>query len=134
MIQTAPSRQILYCSIPSQKQMVRKNRLEKSRWGLEETWFLMVFFLISVHLITVTIQRLTYTLNSYINPYSLPHMYCRFFSNIHRSYNRYNPTAYLHSEFLYKPIFPSEYALSAFYVAVRRFRFCLVFSGRYVFP
>jgi hypothetical protein len=29
------------------------------------------------------------------------------FSNLHRSYNGYNPTAYLHSEFLYKPIFPS---------------------------
>jgi hypothetical protein len=34
-------------------------------------------FLISVDLITVTIQRFTYTLNSYINPYSLPHMHCR---------------------------------------------------------
>jgi hypothetical protein len=31
-------------------------------------------FIISVDLITVTIQRLTYSLNSYINPYSLPHM------------------------------------------------------------
>jgi hypothetical protein len=34
-------------------------------------------FLISVDLITVTIQRPTYTLSSYINPYSLPHMHCR---------------------------------------------------------
>ena len=53
------------------------------------------------------------------------------FFNIRRSYNRYNPTAYLHSEFLYKPIFPSPYALSAFNVAVRRFRFS---HGRSVFP
>ena len=43
-IQTAPSSKILDCSIPSQKRMVRKNRLEKSRWGLEETLFQMVFF------------------------------------------------------------------------------------------
>jgi hypothetical protein len=79
----------------------KKKQVRKIPSGFGRNMVSDGLFLISVDLITVTIQRLTYT---------------------------------LHSQFLYKPIFPSPYALSAFNVVVRRFRFCLVFSGRSVFP
>jgi hypothetical protein len=61
----------LYRSILSQKSMVKKSM------GFGRNLVSDGLFLIFVDLITVTIQRLTDTLNSYINPYSVPHMHCR---------------------------------------------------------
>ena len=83
-------------------------------------------FLIFVDLTTVTIQWLTYILNSYIKPYSLPYMYCHLFMlllGVFVSGVCWLILAYLHFEFLYKPIFSSLYVLSAFHVVVSRFGF-----------
>jgi hypothetical protein len=57
--------------------MVRKRMLEKVGFG--RNLVSDGLFLIFVDLTTVTIQWLTYTLNSYIKPYSLPYMYCQLF-------------------------------------------------------